>query len=111
MIVLNIFLLFFTTLLLSIVGNFFIKKNFVYNFLFGWIFVSIIICLTSYFIPNMTRLIIFFIIFITYLAKRIEQNNYLNSIKISFKKIFSQYLIFFIFSYILVFFLPLLLII
>ena len=51
----------------------------------------------------MNRLIIFLIILITYFLKRTEQNYYLNSIKLNFKKIYIQYFIYFVFCYLSLF--------
>ena len=77
MILYNITSLLVSTLFLSLVGNFFIKKNFIYNFAFGWLTLSILISFTAYFIPNLTREIIVLFIILSFVLNYSLQINYL----------------------------------
>ena len=99
MILYNITSLLVSTLLLSLVGNFFIKKNFIYNFAFGWLTLSILISFTAYFIPNLTREIIVLFIILSFVLNYSLQINYLVKTYLYFKKNFKIYLLFFFVSY------------
>jgi len=98
--ILNSIFLLITSILLSCVGNFFIRKNFFYNFTFGWLFASLILCITGYFYPNYSREIIFILILFSIFFQLEIQKKYLKNIyfKISNNK---KFLIFLIISYII----------
>ena len=99
MILYNIFILFVSIFLFSLIGNYFIKKNFIYNFAFGWLSLSILISFTAYFIPNLSREIIVLFIILSLLLNYSLQINYLFKTYFYFKKYFKIYLLFFFVSY------------
>ena len=101
MLFLNILLIPFSVIILSIVGKTIINKNFIYNFAFGWLFISLVLAFSSYIIPNYTRELIFFIILITFFIKPNEQLENIRSNLLYLKNNFSDLIFFFIFSYFL----------
>lgn len=98
--IINSIFLIISSILLSCIGNFFIRKNFFYNFTFGWLFASLILCITGYFYPNYSREIIFILILFSIFSQLETQKNYLKNIyfQISNNK---KFLIFLIISYII----------
>ena len=101
MIFLNILLIPVSIIILSIVGKMIINKNFIYNFAFGWLFISLILAFSSYFIPNYTRVLILSIILLSFFIKPNEQLENIKSIFLYLKNHYSNLIFFFLFSYFL----------
>lgn len=100
LIIINSIFLLISSILLSCLGNFFFKKNFFYNFTFGWLFASLILCISGYFYPNFSRQIILILISFSILLQFKDQKKYLKNIYfLIFKN--KKFLIFFLFFYII----------
>ena len=103
MIYINLILIPISVFLMSIVGNAIIKKNFFYNFAIGWLFTSLVLAFTAYFIPNYSRELVIIIIALSFLVIREEQIKYIKHTLNYFNSNYKIIILFFVFSYILFF--------
>lgn len=88
-------------ILLSMVGNAIVKKSFIYNFAIGWLFTSLVLTFTAYFVPIFSREIVFIIILLSFIIFRKNQVSYIKSILLYFKSNFKILLFFYFFCYFL----------
>lgn len=88
-------------ILLSMVGNAIVKKNFIYNFAIGWLFTSLVLAFTAYFAPIFSREIVFIIILLSFIIFRKNQVSYIKTILLYFKSNFKILLFFYFFCYFL----------